>query len=187
MNFKLSALAVAAALLVNLMPEARADWTPLNKIGHWQIRSGAGVCDASGVFADGTRLEFSINEHRVALVSVVDPKWSIPEGIYEIVMQVDRAPPQPLKAKGKGAWVMWDIPLTEESINLLSYGRTLRVTLGQTVVSYDLALSEAAWKAVAKCAAPMLEAANPFAGQQSAAPPASNPFAETTSNPYRRM
>jgi hypothetical protein len=182
-------LAAAAAFSLGVYGQARADdWTSLSKIGHWQIRSAPGVCDASGVFADGTRLEFSINDHQVALISVVDPKWRIPEGIYEIVMQVDRALPQSLKAKGHEAWVMWDIPLTEESINLLSYGRTLRVTLGQEVRSYDLALSEAAWKAVAKCAAPMMAAANPFAGSPPAAasapPPAST---DTPSNPFRRL
>jgi hypothetical protein len=182
-------LAAAAAIFCGLSaPAAADDWTSLNKIGHWQIRSSERLCEASGVFRDGSLLEFTIGSSGVAIITVQDPKWRIPQGDYEIVTQVDRAPAQTFTATGSGTWVMWKIPLTEESINLLSYGRTLRITLGQMVISYDLALSEAAWKAVAKCAAPKMAAANPFSGSPPAAasktPPAST---ETPSNPFRRL
>jgi len=180
-------LTAAAALFFGFYGEARAadGWTPLSKIGHWQIRHSSKVCDASGVFADGTRLEFSINANQVGLITVVDPKWSIPKGDYDVVTQVDRAPSSKVEAHGEDSWVMWQIPLTEASINLLSYGRTLYLKVGQQTVSYDLALTEAVWKALAKCAAPMMAAANPFAGS----PPRTETPAstETPSNPFRRL
>lgn len=144
-------LAAAAAFFLGLSAPASADTNlvPLRTIGHWKISASANLCDASGKFEDGTSLEFTIGSSGVALITVVDPKWRIPTSTYDVVTQVDRASAQTFKATGSGTFVMWQIPLTEESINLLSYGRTLRVTLGQTVVSYDLTLSEAAWKAVA--------------------------------------
>jgi hypothetical protein len=182
-------LAAAAALFLGVVGPARAaaEWTPLGKIGHWKIQATEKLCEASGAFRDGNLLEFTIGSSGVAIITVVDPKWRIPEGDYEIVTQVDRAPPQTFTASGKKSWVMWAIPLTEENINLLSYGRTLKVTLGQTVVSYDLALSEAAWKAVAKCAAPKMAASNPFSGTPPSASPGTPASTDTPSNPFRRL
>jgi hypothetical protein len=192
MNFKLSTLAAAAALLVNCSaPVMAGDYVPLRTIGHWQLRASDHVCDASGVFRDGTRLEFAINTKGALIISVVNPKWSIPKGVYDVVMQVDRAEAKTFAAEAHNAAVDWVIPLTEESLNLLSFGRTLYAKVGTQSFQYDLALSEPVIKALSACIGQRMASANPFAAQQSAAPPAAappaNPFAETTSNPYRRM
>jgi hypothetical protein len=189
MTNRFTTLAAAVAIFVGFSaPAAADDYVPLQSIGHWKIRANATVCDARGTFEDGTRLDFSINAHAAVVFTVVNPSWRIPEGKYDVVTQVDRSAQRTSEADAFGDHVMWWTPVTEETINLLSYGRTLSVKVGQTVLSYDLALSEAVFKALVRCAAPRIAAANPFANTapQASAPPA-NPFAETASNPYRRM
>jgi hypothetical protein len=190
MTNRFTTLAAAAALLIGLSAPAMAvEITLLQTIGHWKVRTVDKLCIATGEFKDGTLLEFVINAKGALLVSVDNQNWSIPEGHdYEVVMQVDRAEAKTFRAAANKTYVYWQMPMTEASVNLLSYGRTLRAQIGKVAVTYDLALSEPALKAVFRCAAPHLDAANPFSN---ASPPAqsqpANPFVETPSNPYRRM
>jgi len=189
MNFKLSTLAAAAALLVNCSAPVMADsWTPFGTIGHWHLTASDKSCRARAEYQNGTYLSFALNGFGAAMISIENPGWHIPEGSYEVVTQVDRTAPEKVKATAQGDFLLFQFYFNEPTMNLLSYGRTLSVTVGTQSYQYNLVQSEAVLKALVKCVAPRLEAANPFAGQQSAAPPpAANPFAETTSNPYRRM
>jgi hypothetical protein len=190
MKFKLPTLAAAAALLVNCAAPvlARSDITVIEKIGHWTIQADATRCEAVGAFEDDSSLSFLIDSRGVAVVGVGNRNWRIPNGEYEVEMRVDRAEQRTFRAMAEGHWVAWQVPFTEATLNLLSYGRAFRAKIGTAYVSYDLTRSEAAIKALVKCAVPRLATDNPFAGQspQASAPPA-NPFAETPSNPYRRM
>ena len=95
---------------------------------------------------------------------------------------------------GQNGWIVFGFALDEPTINLLSYGRTLYVTVGTQNFQYDLTRSEAVLKALIACIEPRMASANPFASKTPVAPPPgftevvpANPFAETTSNPYRRM
>lgn len=186
MNFKLSTLAAAAALLVNCSAPAMAgDWTLQGAVGPWQMETTDKVCKARTAYKNGTQLHFAINANGAAIIGITNPDWKIPKGSYDVVMQVDRAVPATVSATAKDHYLLFQVEFDEPTINLLSYGRTLFVTVGQQSYQYDLTMSEAMLKALAKCAAPLMASGNPFA--QSAAPPAANPFAETRSNPYRRM
>jgi hypothetical protein len=194
MTNRFTTLAAAAALFTGFLVfagfsgPARAEMKPLQTIAHWKVTADDTLCDASGEFRDGTLLEFSINMNRVLVISVVNEKWSIPKGSYEVVMQVDRAEPHTVEADASGSHVIWPIALSEANLNLLSYGRTLNVQIGKALVSYDLAHTEAVLKALVRCAIPRLQAANPFSGAApKASAPDANPFVETPSNPFRRM
>jgi hypothetical protein len=123
-------------------------------------------------------------------ISVMNERWSIPQGEYPVTLSVDRVPPVTFRGEagdtGRVVSVWWK--LTPDEINLVSYGAVLNATVGKAEYQYRLVGSEAMLKALVKCAAERMGAANPYAGTapQASAPPA-NPFAETTSNPYRRM
>lgn len=188
MTNRFTTLAAAATLFLGLSgPSAAAGNTTLIEIvGHWKIQAAGALCEAVGEFDDGTTLSFLINSHGALMVAVINPNWRIPAGKYEVVMSVDRAEPGTFRASADGDYVYWQVPATEATLNLFSYGRALRAKIGQAYVSYDLRRSEAAIRALARCAAPRQETSNPFAGSR---PPAAddNPFAETASNPYRRM
>jgi hypothetical protein len=165
---------------------AGGNTTLVETIGHWKIQGDATACEAIGEFEDGTTLSFLINSHGAIIVGVINQNWSIPQGKYEVVMSVDRAALGTFKADATGPVVFWQVPFTEATMNLFAYGRALRAKIGQAYVSYDLGRSEAAIKALLRCAAPRQEPNNPFASSHTPAA-ADNPFAETTSNPYRRM
>jgi hypothetical protein len=103
-----------------------------------------------------------------------------------VTAQVDRSKLVTFRAAAQDGWVLWQYEqyeLNEPTLNLLSFGRTLYVTIGTETYQYDLVRSEAMLKELLRCAIERMPASNPFA----AAPPAANPFAETASNPYRRM
>lgn len=198
MNSKLSTLAAAAALFTGFTvfagfsAPARADMVPLQTIAHWQISADAELCKARGEYQDGTSLIFYLNSKGAASVGIENLKWTaLPRGSYEIVTQVDRTAPITNEGLGGPGWVNWQVPFNEATINLLSYGNMLYVQVGSQNYRYKLDRSEAVWKALAQCIAPRMAVANPFAaGPQAsapAAPPDANPFAETHSNPYRRM
>ena len=107
-----------------------------------------------------------------------------------MTLSVDRVPPVTFRGEagdtGRVVSVWWK--LTPDEINLVSYGAVLNATVGKAEYQYRLVGSEAMLKALVKCAAERMGVVNPYAGTapQASAPPA-NPFAETTSNPYRRM
>jgi hypothetical protein len=183
MTNRFTTLAAAAALFLGFYGQAQADQT----IGHWTISFHDQFCDASGVFQDGTRLEFSINAKGALIVTVVNPQWSIPRGRHQVEMQVDRAETETFEATANRDYVMWSIPLDEQSLNLLSHGRALKARIGQTVVSYDLAYSESVVKALGQCAATHIAAANPFACSPPAATSKTPASTETPSNPFRRL
>jgi len=199
-TIRLSTLAAAAALLVNCSAPVMAEMAHLRTIGHWEITANDKVCNATGPFRDGTSLEIAFNAKGALMIDVVNPRWSINKrDDYLVVMQVDRAEAQYFPASGHNDRVWWQIPPTEASINLLSYGRTLRAQIGSANLTFDLALSEPVIKSLIQCIAPRMAVANPFASQPPTAasktPPASTlspgfepvPYAETPSNPYRRM
>jgi hypothetical protein len=183
-----AALFVGFSVVAGFSGAARAEMKPLHTIGHWKITANDNLCLASGGYQNGTLLSFSINAKGGAMISVKNPGWHIPKGAYEIVTQVDRATPQRVKATAEDQFLVFEFWFNEPTINLLSNGRTMFLTIGTQSFEYDLMQSGAMLKALIACAGPRLASANPFNGT---APQAretpENPFVETPSNPYRRM
>jgi hypothetical protein len=192
----LSTLAATAALFICLSAPAQAgDWASQGTIGPWRMAASASACEARAAYKNGTELIFAINARGANMIAIANPNWHIPKGSYEVVVQVDRSTPDKAKADADDDFLVFQFALNEPTINLLSYGRTLFLTVGQQNYQYDLVRSEAMLKALIACAGPRMASGNPFAGTPSAkAPPPgftevvpSNPFPETASNPYRRM
>jgi hypothetical protein len=101
---------------------------------------------------------------------------------------VDRTKPAKFPAKGDGRHVVLIWEISETEINIVSNGAVFRATVGRAEYSYPLNGSAEMLRAVGRCAIDRLSIANPFAKAPSAsAPPFTNPFPETASNPYRRM
>ena len=88
--------------------------------------------------------------------------WRIPEGAYEVITQIDRRDPQKVNATGQGQVVAFEFWFNEPTINLLSYGMKLYVTVGQSRYEYHLDRSEGMLKALVQCAVERLPSANPF-------------------------
>jgi hypothetical protein len=190
MTNRFTTLAAAAALFLGVCGQARAgdNMAPITTIGHWKLAASSKLCQASGKYADDTALEFSINDLGAAFISIVNPEWKIPKGDYEIASWIDGAPASTFKATAKDTWLFWQFNLNEANINRLSYGNVLHVQIGYQTFHYKLDRSEGMLKALGKCAAPKMAAANPFNGSPPAStsktPPAST---ETPSNPFRRL
>lgn len=177
-------LAAAVALLAGISAPAWAvrstlpDMTHIATIGHWEISADATLCNAIGAYQNGTELHFTINAKGGAMIGVVNPNWHIPEGSYEVVTQVDRAPPQTATANAKDDWLVFSFAMNEPTINLLSYGKTMYLTIGRDRYQYDLIRSEAMLKALGACIGPRIKAANPFSDTQT------NPYRPVVSNPF---
>jgi hypothetical protein len=182
-------LAAAAALFLGFSaPAAAGDMVRLETVGPWQIYGNETLCRAQSPFVNGTTLYFYVNAQNGVSIAISNPKWRIPEGSYEVFAQVDRTPPGRMAATAKDGWLIFGIAATENDINLLAYGKTLYVTVGAQTYQYHLAGSAAMLTALAVCADTRPAAADPFGNALSAStPPSPNPFAETASNPYRRM
>lgn len=180
-------LAVASALSLGFYGEARAETQPIGKVGHWQISADETLCKARGVYADGTSLDFYMNNQGGMWIGIENPKWAVPEGDYQVTMQVDRAAPTTHNAKGNGNFVMWFAMVEEPIINLLSYGRDLYAQIGAQTYHYQLVRSEAMLRALGQCAAPHIAAANPFSGSSPAGRTETPASTETPSNPFRRL
>jgi hypothetical protein len=190
----LPTLAAAAALFTGFTvfsgfssPASAGDWASRGTVGPWQMEATDKVCKARSFHKNGTQLHFAINAKGAAMIGITNPDWKIPEGSYDVVMQVDRAVPATFDATGKDHYVIFAVEFDEPTINLLSYGRTLFVTVGQQSYQYDLTMSEAMLKALGKCAAPMMAAANPFSGSPPAATSNTPASTDTPSNPFRRL
>jgi hypothetical protein len=173
-------LAIATTVYASLPTDkARAgELIDYATIGWWTLAANDGVCRAKAEFDNDTALSVVINHWGALILSVQNPSWRIPEGQYSVVWSIDRAAPMTVTAEAKSNWLYWVIPLNEASVNLMSYGGGLHVTVGRERYSYDLRYSAAVLKKLGECIAPRMQAANPFAGQQSPASsgPASNPF-----------
>jgi hypothetical protein len=176
----------APALLAGVSAPASAsagDMVPYATIGHWQLSANDGLCKAAGEYENGTVLDFSINAWGVAMIGITNPKWRIPEGSYDVAAQVDRASLGTVSAKAKDTWLYFHFALNEPTINLLSYGKSMYVTVGRDRYQYDLVRSEAMLKALGACAGPRIKAANPFSAPDAQA----NPYKPAVSNPFVGM
>lgn len=174
----LTTLAAAAALSLSLSAPASADdsWTDRGSVGPWRMASSDTVCKAMGDHNNGTQVSFAINSHGAAMIILDNPSWNIPKGSYPVVTQIDRTAPQKVKATAEKDYLIFEFYLNETTLNLLSYGRKLSVTVGTQVYEYALTRSEAMLKALTACAAPRIAAgSNPFSGTPSI-PASSNPF-----------
>jgi hypothetical protein len=190
MTNRFTTLAAAAALFLNASTAVHAgDMTRLPSVDHWKMAADDEVCRAEGSYLNGTFLHFFINAKGGMYLGVSHPEWSIPDGSYNVTAQVDRAPATTFKANASDGWVVWEIVLNEHDLNLLSYGRTLSVTLGRWLYQYELTGTAAMLKALSKCAAARIAAANPnpFAGSPPAAASKTPASTETPSNPFRRL
>jgi hypothetical protein len=186
MTNRFTTLTAGMAFCLALPAPALAEMAPIGTIGHWKLKADAELCHAAGPYENGTSLEFAINSHGAALISIKNSKWRIPaSSSYEVVAQIDQSVTKTFKAEASDTWVMWQIPFTKESINLLSYGQTLYVKVGEQEYQYTLFRSEAMLKALISCAGPRMAAVNRFGGtvSQADAAPSTNPFSETASNP----
>jgi hypothetical protein len=193
MKSTLLPLAAAAALFLGFSAPVHAadEYVSIGKAGGWDVIASSFACVGSRAYANGTTLAFMMRTDGAGRISVMNERWSIPQGEeYPVTLSVDRVPPVTFRGEagdtGRVVSVWWK--LTPDEINLVSYGAVLNATVGKAEYQYRLVGSEAMLKALVKCAAERMGAANPYAGTapQASAPPA-NPFAETTSNPYRRM
>jgi hypothetical protein len=186
MKNRFTTLAAAAAIFLGLSAPASAadELVSLGKVGLWQVSADATLCRASLEYEDDAVLTFGINSKGGAGIAIENPKWSIPEGKYQVVSWVDRAKPTTFPATASGRAVIWEYPLNDEQFGLLSNGAVLHARIGRAEVRYRLDGSAAVLRALAGCAAERMRAANPFSGGPA---PAEDPFAETASNPYRRM
>jgi hypothetical protein len=189
MTNRFTTLAAAAALFIGLSAPAAADMTSLGAVGPWQIAADAEVCQAVAPYKNGTQLYFFINANGALVLGVARPNWAIPAGNYQVSVGVDTTERRSHTAKAADGWIVWEIAASQDNFNLLSYGRTLYVTVGQQSYQYDLTRSEAMLKALGRCASERFVSANPFAGTPATREQSeqANPFAETASNPYRRM
>jgi hypothetical protein len=192
MKSTLLPLAAAAALFLGFSAPASAadDYASLGKAGGWNIIANSIACLGGRDYANGTTLSFAIRTDGNGRISIWNDNWSIPKGKYPVTLSVDRVRPVTFEGEtgdtGKVVSVWWK--LSPDEINLVSYGAVLNVTVGKAEYQYRLVGSEAMLKALVRCAADRMSSANPFADAPSAAaPPATNPFPETASNPYRRM
>lgn len=185
-------LAAAAALFTGFTvfagfsaPATAGEMTSRGTVGPWEMTGGDKSCMARKADKNGTHLSFAINAHGEAMIAIENPNWKIPKGKYEVVTQVDRTEAQRVGAEAEDFFLIFGFHLNEPTLNLLSYGRTLSVTVGTQTYQYELTRTEAMLKALGQCAAPFMAAANPFAGSPPAArTPAST---ETPSNPFRRL
>jgi hypothetical protein len=161
-------LAAAAALFLGFSAPASAaaddDLVPYTTVGHWQIMSSDNECRAHSYYQNGTTLGFYVDVSGHVSIGIGNPKWNIPEGEYAVSAQVDQTKPGHMTARGNRTWIVFGIVGSEGDMNLLSYGRTLYVTLGTQVYQYELIRSEAMLKALVQCAATRMAAANPFSG-----------------------
>lgn len=170
-------LAAAAALSLGFSaPAAAGDFRPVTTVGGWSITANENTCIAKGQYDNGTSLAFVVNTDGQASISIENLKWRIPEGDYEVLVQVDRSPTNRFRAAATGPWIFFKIQLVEHNINLLSQGRKLFVTVGQWVYEYQLVGSAAMLRGLGECAGARMASANPFAGTRSI-PASSNPFA----------
>jgi hypothetical protein len=184
---RFTTLAAAAALSLGFSaPAAAGEMTPIGKVGLWELDADATLCRASLEYEDDAFLIFGINTKGGATVVIANPKWDIPEGTYQVVSWVDRGSPVTFTAKASGRAVIWGYPLNAEQIGILSRGAVLHARIGRAEVHYRLDGSAAMLAALTRCAASRMVEGNPFAGAPSAPAP-TDPFAETASNPYRRM
>jgi hypothetical protein len=183
-------LAAAAALFTGLSaPASAADpEVSLGTAGGWDMSADNDTCAGGKKYANGTSLIFGVRTDGVAVIVIDNPAWKIPKGTYPVVAQVDRAPPVTFQAHANGDLVALQWGISQDEINLVSYGAVFRVKIGRADYSYRLDGTAAMLQALGRCAVSRLAMANPFAGTapQASAPP-SNPFPETASNPYRRM
>jgi hypothetical protein len=186
---RFTTLAAAAALFIGLSGSAAvADQVKIGTAAGWSIYSDGVSCAGGREFANGTALSFVVGASGMGAIVISNSKWNIPDGDYSVVASVDRTKPAkfPAKAEGKHVVLIWII--SQDEINIVSNGAVFRATVGQVEVAYPLNGSAEMLQAVGRCAVSRLSVSNPFAN---AAPPASttppNPFAETPSNPYRRM
>jgi hypothetical protein len=177
MTNRFTTLAAAAFCLSLSAPASAGDFRPVTTVGGWSITADESTCIAKGQYDNGTSLAFVINASGQASISIENLKWRIPEGDYEVLVQVDRSAANRFKAAATGPWVFFNIQLVEHNINLLSQGRKLFVTVGQWVYEYQLVGSAAMLRGLGECAGQRMAAApNPFAGAESI-PASSNPFA----------
>jgi hypothetical protein len=165
---RLTTLAAAAALLAGISaPASAGGFVHLQTIKHWKISAAEDLCMARGEYVDGTYLQFAIGTKPMVIVAIEDPRWDIPEGRYDVAAWVDRAEPRTFSAMAGERFVIWDVPLNEEQITVLSRAATLSVRIGKASYKYDLRGSAEVLNALGRCAGERLAAANPFAGTQS--------------------
>jgi hypothetical protein len=188
MTNRFTTLAAAAALFACLPGLASAaDVRFLGRVGPWKIAADDKMCHASLQYEDDGFLFFSVSSDGRATVGVGHPKWDIPDGTYKVNAWVDRGSPVQFKADASKSVVIWGWRLDAEQVGILSRGAVFHATIGRAEIHYRLDGSAAMLQALTRCAAERMVSANPFAGSRSDDAPSSNPFPETTSNPYRRM
>jgi hypothetical protein len=179
-------LAAAAVLSLGFAAPAAAaadDGVPLGMVGGWEIRQHSTWCSGVGGFANGTFLGFNVGSNGAATIIIANDQWKIPKGTYPVVVSVDRTPPVTFTGHGDGLAVTMNWSLTPSELQIMSTGAVFRAKVGSAFYEYGLKGSAGMLSALIKCAGGLAAAGNPFASK----PAASDPFAETASNPYRRM
>lgn len=182
-----STLAAAAALLVNCVAPAMADdRVSLGMVGGWEISKHPSWCSGTGHFANGTWLGFNIGTTGAATIVIANDRWNIPKGSYPVVVSVDRTQPVTFTGHADGVSVTMPWNATADEVNIMSSGAVFRAKVGAVSYEYGLVQSAAMLRAVIGCVADLATFGNPFANVRPDTA-SDNPFAETASNPYRRM
>lgn len=175
-------LLLAACAVLAMTGVARGeDLKPYTKVGAWEVLFDRRLCMASATYThNDTVLSFGVTAGGIASIAILNPKWNIPEGKYEIRSAIDGGVPANFTANANNQIVSWSFTLGENNISLLSKGTTLHVYIGDTEYGYGLAGSAAMLSTLVQCASKIAADANPFNGQQPAAP------VSTPSNPFKR-
>jgi hypothetical protein len=196
MTNRFTTLAAAAAIFLGFSAPAAAAGSPTKShgaAGGWEIVSDSAGCAGSKVFANDTGLTFIFMFDGSTAISIGSEKWNIPKGEYPVTAAVDRAPTSKFRGHAGGRFVVLPWNMTADEANLIAYGAVLRVKIGSSEYAYRLDGSAAMLRGLVDCINRERQEANPFAaplpppGFEMVAPTPANPFAETRSNPYRRM
>jgi hypothetical protein len=176
----------AVALLAGIpAPASAVPISVLGSAGGWTIKGNHEACVGDRTFAqNGTTLAFAVYASGTAAILIQNRIWDIPSGAYPVTVSIDRASPSTFQtsfyAEEQALVLNWEISADE--VSRVSNGSVFYAKVGAANYQYSLSGSAEMLRAVLNCAGMLSRAANP----QAKAPPA-NPFAETASNPYRRM
>jgi hypothetical protein len=191
MTNRFTTLAAAAAIFLGLSAPAAADpLSVLGSAGGWRIKGNHEACVGDRWFAEnGTTLAFAVYVSGSAAILIQNRLWDIPAGTYPVTVSIDRGSSATFQTSfyAKEQALVLDWNLTADQISVVAGGSVFYAKVGFANYQYSLSGSAEMLRAVMDCVGGLRRAANPFAGAPSAAAEPANPFAETASNPYRRM
>ena len=191
MTNRFTTLAAAAALFLSLSaPAAAAPLSVLGSAGGWTIKGNHEACVGDRSFAEnGTTLAFVAYVSGSAAIYIQNRRWNIPAGTYPVTVSIDRGASATFKTSfyAKEQALVLDWNLTADQIRVVAGGAVFYAKVGSANYQYSLSGSAEMLRAVMDCVGGSGARPTRSPGHASATGEPSNPFAETPSNPYRRM